>query len=355
LSIVYFKKIKNKQLTKKEDTMARIRLNQEYRNKIANRIRVHLQQEDTEEKRKYDSLKADQIDINDNAWKMAETIVRRHYTDEDVEKAYYLQNKFENVSTIAKDSCFHFHYLGTKEKRDYNDNLVIEENVPIEKHFDFRLNGSFDSENNYSNERDLSYGFALFRDEINSQEDCNADILIEQADKDDNPHKRKFVENNEKYLGLSGGRNNETKYGREWNEKYQLDLIGREYCRDRSIACEKSEFDFLISWKNAKAQFVMAHEKWIGSILKQMKEIKVGLKGYKYLDEAIELCTELGLDIKDHEIIRTNSTGLTIYNPKNLADRIKGMKNKREKTREEKIAERVAYMQQSEKNVDNLN
>jgi len=322
--------------------MARIRLNQEYRNKIANRIRVHLQQEDTEEKRKYDSLKADQIDINDNAWKMAETIVRRHYTDEDVEKAYYLQNKFENVSTIAKDSCFHFHYLGTKEKRDYNDNLVIEENVPIEKHFDFRLNGSFDSENNYSNERDLSYGFALFRDEINSQEDCNADILIEQADKDDNPHKRKFVENNEKYLGLSGGRNNETKYGREWNEKYQLDLIGREYCRDRSIACEKSEF-------------VMAHEKWIGSILKQMKEIKVGLKGYKYLDEAIELCTELGLDIKDHEIIRTNSTGLTIYNPKNLADRIKGMKNKREKTREEKIAERVAYMQQSEKNVDNLN
>ena len=335
--------------------MARIRLNQEYRNKIANRIRVHLQQEDTEEKRKYGSLKADQIDINDSAWKMAEQIVRRHYTDEDVEKAYYLQNKFENVSTIAKDSCFHFHYLGTKEKRDYNDNLVIEENVPIEKHFDFRLNGSFDTDSNYSQERDLSYGFALFRDEINAQEDCNADILIEQADKDDNPHKRKFVENNEKYLGLSGGRNNETKYGREWNEKYQLDLIGREYCRDRSIACEKSEFDFLITWKKAKANFVMAHEKWIESILKQMKEIKVGLKGYKYLDEAIELCTELGLDIKDHEIIRTNSTGLTIYNPKNLADRIKGMKNKREKTREEKIAERVAYMQQSEKNVDNLN
>ena len=88
----------------------------------------------------------------------------------------------------------------------------------------------------------------------------------------------------------------------------------------------------------------MAHQKWISSILQQMKEIKVGLKGYKYLDEAIELSTELGLNINDAEIIRTNSTGLTIYNPKNLADRIKGMKNKREKTREEKIAERMAYM-----------
>ena len=70
--------------------MARIRLNNEYRNKIANRIKVHLQQEDTQEKRRYDSLKADQVKLNDDAWKMAEQIVRRHYTDEDVEKAYYL-------------------------------------------------------------------------------------------------------------------------------------------------------------------------------------------------------------------------------------------------------------------------
>jgi hypothetical protein len=333
--------------------MARIRLNNEYRNKIANRIKVHLFQEDTQEKRNYDELKAKQIDINDNAWKVAENIVRRHYTLDDVEKAYYLQNKFENVSTIAKDSCFHFHYMGEKEERDYDNNVKM---VPstIEKHFDFRLNGSFDLENNYSSNRDSSYGFALFRDEINAQDNCNADILIEQEGKDDNPHKRKFVDNNNEYLGLSGGRDNETKYGKEWNEKYQLDLIGRDYCRDRSIACSEEEFNFLISWKQAKGQFVIAHEKWVNSVLKQMREIKIGLKGYKYLDEAIELSNELGLEITDAEIIRTNSTGLVIYNPKNLAERIKGMKNT-QKTREQKIAERVAYMQQQQTNSDNLN
>ena len=320
--------------------MARIRLNNEYRNKIANRIKVHLFQEDTQEKRKYDELKAQQIDINDNAWKVAEKIVRRHYTEDDVEKAYYLQNKFENVSTIAKDSCFHFHYLGQVEERDYDNNVRMVEK-PIEKHFDFRLNGSFDIDNNYSQNRDSAYGFALFRDELNAQDNCNADILIEQEGKDENPHKRKFVDNNNEYLGLSGGRDNETKYGKEWNEKYQLDLIGRDYCRDRSIACSEQEFNFLISWKQAKGQFVIAHEKWVNSVLKQMKEIKIGLKGYKYLDEAIELSNELGLAITDAEIIRTNSSGLTIYNPKNLAERIKGMKNT-EKTREQKIAERVA-------------
>ena len=76
--------------------MSRIRLNTEYRNKIANRMRVHLEQEDTQEKQKYDELKGQQIDLNDKAWSVAEKIVRRHYTDQDVKMAYHLQNKFEN-------------------------------------------------------------------------------------------------------------------------------------------------------------------------------------------------------------------------------------------------------------------
>ena len=323
--------------------MTRIRLNQEYRNKIANRMRVHLEQEDTQEKKKYDELKANQIDLNDNAWKVAEGIVRRHYTEDDVEKAYYLQNKFENVSTIAKDSCFHFHYEGEKETRDYDNNLTMEK-ATIEKHFDFKLNGSIDTENNSSYASDSNeYGYALFRDELKAQEDCNPDILIEQEGKDNNPHKTKYCDNNNKYLG-----DKNSGYGKQWNEKYQLDLIGRDYCRDRSIACSEEEFMYLMDWKKQKGMFVRAHENWINSILNQMKEIKVGLKGYKYLDEAIELCNELGLAITDAEIVRTNSTGLTIYNPKNLADRVKSMKNKREKTREEKIAERLLYEKQQQ-------
>ena len=330
--------------TNRKEKMSRIRLNQEYRNKIANRMRVHLEQEDTQEKQNYDNLKADQIDINDNAWNMAKKIVRRHYTEDDVEKAYYLQNKFENVSTIAKDSCFHFHYLGMKEDRDYDNKPIMKEDT-IESHFDFRLNGSIDTESNYSNSRDHEYGYALFRDELKAQDDCNPDILIEQEGKDSNPHKTKYMDNNNKYLG-----NDDKGYGKEWNEKYQLDLIGRDYCRDRSIACTEQEYMMLIDWKKQKSQFVMAHHKWIKSILDQMKEIKLGLKGYKYLDEALELATELGLNIDEAEIIRTNSTGLTIYNPKNLADRIKGMKNKREKTREEKIAERLLYEKQQSVN-----
>ncbi len=317
--------------------MSRIRLNQEYRNKIANRMRVHLEQEDTQEKKKYDELKGEQIELNDKAWELAEKIVRKHYTPDDVAKAYYLQNKFENVSTIAKDSCFHFHYEGMKEDRDYDNNVKL---VPstIEEHFDFRLNGALDDESDSYSENQ-SYGYALYRDELKAQEKCNPDILIEQEGKDSNPHKTKYMDANNKYLG-----DKDSGYGKEWNDKYQLDLIGREYCRDRSIACTQEQFMMLKEWKKQKAQFVMAHRNWIKSVLDQMtKVVKPCLKGWKYLDEAIDFAKKAGLDISEAEIIRTNSTGLALYNPENAVQMLNSMKNKKEKTRAEKIADRLLY------------
>ena len=317
--------------------MPRIRLNQEYRNKINSRMRVHLEAEDTQEKRHYDNLKADQLEINDNAWILAKQIVRREYTPSDIVKARYLQDKFSNVDTIQPDSCFHFHYMGMVETRDYDNNNPKMEEQQIEKHFDFRLNGSTDVENNSSHTSDSEYGYALLRDEIKAQEGCNPDILIEQDNKDQNPHLTKYKDANDKYLG-----NDDKGYGKEWNDKYKLDLIGREYCRDRSIACTEQEFKILVAWKQAKGQFIMSHFKWIKSVLEQMKFVKDVVKSYKYLDEAIEFANESGLAISDAEIIRVNSSGLAIYNPKLASEHLKSMKNKAV-SREDKILARREY------------
>ena len=324
--------------------MSRIRLNQEYRNKIANRMRVHLEQENTQEKELYLKAREEMKPLQDLTWKLAEQIVRRHYTPEDVKMAKHLQNKFENVDTIAKDSCFHFGYQGQVEDRDENDKPIMKDKY-IESHFDFRLNGNINGEE-YSKSED--FGYAYFRDELKGREGCNPDINIEQKDNSSNPHWTKMKDANDKYLGTNGGRENQTSYAREWNNDYVLDLIGREYCRDRSIACTKEEYDTLMFWQSKKGHLITCHQKWIESILNQMKEIKIGLKGYKYLDEAIELCTELGLSVNDAEIIRTNSTGLVIYNPKNLADRIKSMKNKNV-SRKDKILARMEYEKQANK------
>ena len=321
--------------------MARIRLNQEYRNKIANRMRVHLEQEDTQEKEAYLKAREEMKPLQDITWKHAKEIVSRHYTPEDIKMAYHLQNKFENVDTIAKDSCFHFGYQGQVEDRDQNDKVVMKDKY-IESHFDFKIDGNI---NGQESGRQDDFGYAYFRDELKNRDECNPDINIEMKDKDRNPHQTKIQDANNKYLGTNGGSDNQTSYAREWNNDYVLDLIGREYCRDRSFACTKDEYQVLMFWQSKKGHLITCHQKWIESVLNQMKEIKLGLKGYKYLDEAIELSTELGLDINDAEIIRTNSTGLVIYNPKNLASRIKSMKNKNI-SREDKIAARLKYNQQ---------
>ena len=321
--------------------MSRIRLNQEYRNKIANRMRVHLEQENTQEKEKYLQAREEMKPLQDITWKLAEEIVRRHYTPEDVKMAYHLQNKFQNVDTIAKDSCFHFGYQGQVEDRDEHDNLVMKDKF-IESHFDFRLDGNINGE---EHNKSQDFGYAYFRDELKGRENCNPDINIEMKDKDRNPHQQKIQDANDKYLGTNGGRDNQTSYAKEWNNDYVLDLIGREYCRDRSIACSEDEYAILMSWQQKKGQLITCHQKWIESVLTQMKFVKDVVKGYKYLDEAIEFATESGLKLDEAEIIRTNSTGLTLYNPKNAAAMLKSMKNKTQ-TREQKIAARLKYNQQ---------
>ena len=330
----------------------RIRLNQEYRNKIANKIEERLQQEDTIEKERYLQLREQMQPNQDKAWELMYKIGRENYPQSDVDMAWHLQNKYENVNTIAPDSCFHVAYEGVREedKTNYNGDIVEKKGSPIniEEHFDFKINGSINSGSN-SRSSDSDFGYAYFRDELKGKEDCNPDINILMHDKDsNNPYQRKIVEANDKYLGMNcSGRDNATSYQKQWDSKYSMDLIGREYCRDRQLMTTKENYEQLIFWKSQKSAFVMAHENWIKSIMAQMKEVKLGLKGYKYLDEALELSTELGLDIQEVEIIRTNSTGLTIFNPKNLADRIKGMKNVKKMTVKEKILARQEYERQA--------
>ena len=98
------------------------------------------------------------------------------------------------------------------------------------------------------------------------------------------------------------------------------------------------------TWRVAKANVVSKHQTWIDTITKQCDQLKIGLKAYRYLSEGIELATELGIQVDEAELIRTNSTGLTIYNPSNLASMIKGMKNKQSaNTREAKLLARKQY------------
>jgi hypothetical protein len=149
---------------------------------------------------------------------------------------------------------------------------------------------------------------------------------------------------NDRFLGYRGSSYYDDSNGltQSFNDQYNLDVIGTSHCRSRTIACTKIEYEHFEQWRVAKGNLVSTHQTWIDSIQKQCEQLKIGLKAYRYLSEAVELATELGIQIDEAELIRTNSTGLTIYNPSNLASLIKGMKNKN-MSREAKILARKQY------------
>ena len=323
--------------------MSRIRLNQEYRNKVTLKMKSYAEQEDTQEKEKFFQERENFKAIQDKTWELAQQCVTRQYPKEDVDMAHYLQDKYPNVNTIAKDSCFHFGYMGKPEEHN-------EEDKYISKHFDFRLNGDLDGVDRQEDEEQYQpqsrdFGYAYFRDELKAQKDCNPDITIEMEGKDSNPHWTKFQDANDKYLGTNSGRNNLTSYADKWDKEYELDLIGREYCRDRQINVSREEYKTFEMGQQKKGQLIMAHYKWVKSILKQTNFIKDVLKSYKYLDEAIEFAQESGSTINEADIIRCNSSGLTIYNPKSASEHLKSMKNTTV-TREAKILARQEYEKQ---------
>ena len=151
--------------------MARVRNNQGHRNKILNVfMRPYLEQEHTQEKEAFDQAREIIKPLQDKTWELAKQIVRRHYTDEDVKMAYHLQNKFDNVNTIAKDSCFHFGYMAKKEGNEekyeqerYSGDHTEQDDKYITKHFDFRFDGNIIGA---ENSRQIAFAYAYFRDEL---------------------------------------------------------------------------------------------------------------------------------------------------------------------------------------------
>ena len=271
------------------------------------------------------------------ASQLAKQVVERSYPTEDVATLRTFKKKYgDPCDVVAKDKCFYFaHNEDTDDEGDTKE---------TKSHFDFGLFGNLNG-SEYDHEDGKKFAFAYYREDLKAM-DCNPDIFAQQNENKDNPHKTKHVDECMKALGKHSNYRNDESNGmtKNFDDPYYLDVIGTSYCRSRAIACTKNEYEQFETWRIAKANVVSKHQTWIDTIQKQCDQLKIGLKAYRYLSEGIELATELGIQVDEAELIRTNSTGLTIYNPSNLASMIKGMKNKQSaNTREAKILARKQY------------
>ena len=317
--------------------MSKIRMNTEYRNKLYNRIKDVFEKEDTQERQAFMESREQFNEMQGHAFDVARAVVERSYPSTDVATLRHFKKKYgDPCDVVAKDKCFYFAH-----SEDVDDEGDQKE---TKSHFDFGLFGNLNG-NEYgdSEERD-HFAHAYYREELKAN-GLNADIIAQQEGKDNNPHKTKHIDANNKFLG-KGRYDDHNGMTSEYDNNFLLDVIGTSHCRSRAIACTKDEYNIFLAWREAKAKVVSTHQTWISSIMKQADQLKIGLKAYRYLSEGIELATELGIQIDEAELVKSNSTGLTIYNPTNLANLIKGMKNKNV-SREDKIKARLQYEKQA--------
>jgi hypothetical protein len=292
-------------------TQSKLRLNTDIRKKIGGIILSHFENEKTPELENFISAKEDITTAYNTAFKIASNVVGRAYPKDDVATLQTFKKKYGSaVDVVAKDSCFHF----------ANTEIETTESETNNEHFNFKLDASMSGR--FS---DTDFGIAYFRDELKSA-GLNPEINIQHQDNRSNPHHTQELDKVKKFLGY----NNEDGIYEQWKSKYSLDVIGTSYCRSRTIPCTAKEFDQMRAFKNARQSFVQSHWTWAEMIQKDMRDITLALKDYKYVKDAIDLCGALGLDINENELQRTAGVSLTIYQPENLASLIKSRRAKQD-------------------------
>ena len=311
--------------------MSRIRLNNEKRDKLFKVARNFRMNDTTDSKlEKMRQAKEDCDNDLPKFFEIAKGIVERAYPIEHCDTLKYFKNLYGSpCDVVAKDSCFYFAYTD-KDQVDENGKPITNQ-----KHFDFKLNGSL---NGSEYNRDTDFAYAYYRDELMAN-DCNADIQIEQSDNQNNPHLTKHVDKCDKFLGFSNHSEDNISLARDWQEKYEVDVIGTSYCRSRSIACTYDEFQSMEKMLVCKSNLVEAHRQFVKGVIADMNDVKGVLKEMKYLEGGVEFVNEFAQSniCDEAQIVRSEGMGLTIYNPQNALERIMA-RRKAQPTREEKIA-----------------
>ena len=297
-------------------------LNQEKRNTIANVFQSHWEREDSPVMQKYYEAKETYNQIREQMKSVVETIVRKYQPTEDVETIRAMNKKYgSSGGELYHDNCFRFRY--NYQKVDDEGNVHDEyDNADV----------------NFSLDDVRSFGYAYYRDEIKAK-GHDADFKYRWSDEKRNPRYYEQEENIDKFLGYRNSSNEDKgqaiKPNAEWENDFKLWVIGTSYCHTRQFIVNETEYKILNTYNVARDNVIMAHEKIFEYTNEKMKKLRLGLKSYRYFDQAKALADKLGVPLNESVLNESSSLALSVYSPENLASLLE---DKVEMTREEKIA-----------------
>jgi len=248
-----------------------------------------------------------------------------------------MNNKYgESGGRLYHDNCFHVQSDTPTMREDYNGNL--------QEHYD-DINIKFDA--------DKEFLVSYYRDEIKAK-GLDADYDVRLGDNYDkrNPTYYNSESNINKYLGY-GSRNDvsgQSEYQKDkWENDFKLWVIGTSYCHSRMFKADQETYKWFQGFEVARENVILAHKNLFAHVDKKMQKLKLGLKSYRYFDQAKELADKLGVVLNESILDAHSSMALSIYSPSNLADLLT---DEVEQTRDEKIAIAKQLLQEQQNSLN---
>jgi len=300
-------------------------LNSEKRKVIADVFQQHF-----ENNSKYQTQHTDAIKTYDDMRSIAKTkieqLVRFHQPQEDVDTVRSMMNKYgeRNGGELYHDNCFHVQNETPRMDTDYNGNP---KEVLDDVHIQFKA--------------DKEFLISYYRDELKSKGlDPDFKVRLNENYDKRSPSYYTAESNIDKYLGYNNTNNDVSgnqgiKHRSEWKDDFRLWVIGSSYCHNRMFQTDTENYEWFKSFEVAKENVIMAHKKLFDHVNGKMDKLKLGLKSYRYFDQAKDLADKLKVALNESVLDAHSTMALSIYSPTNLADLLT---DDVEQTRDEKIA-----------------
>jgi hypothetical protein len=154
------------------------------------------------------------------------------------------------------------------------------------------------------------------------------------------------------YLGFSNSSNEDQSIQKpvhKWENDFKLWTIGTSYCHSRQFKVDENTLNFFKMYVASADNVIKEHEQMYNYVEGKMQKVRLGLKSYRYFDQAKALADKVGVVLNESMLNESSSLALSIYSPDNLASLLE---DKVEPTKAEKIAIAKKLLQQS---VNSLN
>ena len=258
-----------------------------------------------EAKEEYNQMRPKMLQLCDN-------IVRQYQPQQDVDTIRAMIKKYDSAGgELYHDNCFNF-----------ETDIVDDEGKPDTKDIGVK----FDLGDH------RAFAYAYYRDEL-LKAGIDADFQVRWSD--DSKRNPKYYEEENKcdtWLGFRGSSNEDKsimKPSAEW-DKDKIWVIGTSYCHSRQFKVDQSTFQVFEMFNKVKEKVALQHALLFQHVEEKMKKLRLGLKSYRFFDQAKALADKLGIALNE-----SSSMALSVYSPENLASLLE---DKVQPTREEKIA-----------------